>query len=253
VNIRTLLVDDEPAALRGLAKHLQHETDVEIIGQCEDGGAAIEAIARLKPDLVFLDIQMPEISGFDVIEAIGLERMPAVIFVTAFDQFAVRAFDVHAVDYVLKPIDNERFQLALDRARQHLQQSGIKLKQGIAAALEDLGLHVSRRWARRLAIKLNGRVLLIDVNDIDRIEASGNYVEIRIGAQKHLLRETLTNLTSRLDPACFARISRSSAVNIERVRELQSMFNGDFVVVLRDGTEVAGTRRYREQLDRLLG
>ncbi len=252
MNIRTLLVDDEPAALRGLAQRLQHEGDIEVVGRCEDGGAAIEAIVRLKPDLVFLDIQMPEISGFDVIAAVGLERMPAVIFVTAFDQFAVRAFDVHAVDYVLKPIDNERFKRALDRAREHFRESGSNLRERIAAALEDLGLREPLRWTRRLTVKLSGRVLLVDVGAIDRMEASGNYVEVFAGGKVHLLRETLTSLTSRLDPACFARISRSSTVNIERVRELQPMFNGDFVVVLRDGTEVAGTRRYREQLDRLL-
>jgi two-component system LytT family response regulator len=194
---------------------------------------------------------MPEISGFDVIEAIGLEHMRAVIFVTALDQFAVRAFDVHAVDYMFKPIDNEQLLCALDRARRHLQESCGDLKERIAAVLEDLGLSESRRWAKRLTVKLSGRVLLVDVNAIDRMEACGNNVEHCIGSQVHLLRETLTNLTSHLDPACFARISRSSTINIERIRELQPMFNGDFVVILRDGTEVAGSRRYRGELDRL--
>lgn len=252
MNVRTLLVDDEPVALRGLGQRLHDEADIEVIASCADGAAAIAAIGQLKPDLVFLDIHMPEISGFDVIEAIGLEHMPAVIFLTAFDQFAVRAFDVHAVDYLLKPIDSQRFKVALDRARQHLQQPRERLQERIAAALEDLGLHAPRRWARRLAIKLSGRVIVIDVNDIDRIEAAGNYAEIHVGAQVHLLREPLTSLIGRLDPTSFARVSRSSVVNIGRIREVQPMFNGNFVVILHDRTEVAGTQRYRAQLDRLL-
>lgn len=252
MSIRTLLVDDEPAALRGLAKRLQGETDVEIIGHCGDGASAVAAITQNQPDLVFLDIQMPEISGFDVVESVGLEQMPAVIFVTAFDQFAVRAFDVHAVDYVLKPIDSERLRLALDRARRHLGESREEPRDSIAAALEDLGLRVSRRWSRRLAVKQNGRILLIDVNDVDKVESSGNYVEVFAGSRKHVLRETLTGLMSRLDPARFAQVSRSSAVNIERVKELHPMFNGDFVVVLRDGTEVSGSRRYRKAFERLM-
>ena len=252
MTIHVLLVDDEPVARRGLRQRLRGETDMTIAGECGDGVAAIAAIAELQPDLVFLDIQMPELGGFEVIDAVGLERMPAVIFVTAFDQFAVRAFDVHALDYLLKPIDGERFQCALDRARRQLLQPGGKFTERIAAALEDLGLGAPRRWAKRLAIKSAGRVMLIEARDIDRIEAAGNYVEVRVGAKAHLLRETLTNLETRLDPERFARVSRASIVNIERVRELQPMFNGDFVVVLRDGSEVVGSRRYRESLDKLL-
>jgi len=251
MTIRTLLVDDETVALRGLHQRLLRETDITIVGQCEDGASAIAAINELQPDLVFLDIQMPGLGGFDVIAAVGLEQMPPVIFVTAFDQFALRAFDVHAIDYVLKPIDGARFQQALSWARQTLQQPGERLKERIAAALDDLGL-APRRWARRLAIKSVGRVVLIEVRDIDRIEAAGNYAEICIGAKRHLLRETLASLEGRLDPAGFARISRAAIVNIERVRELQTMFSGDFVVLLKDGSQVAGSRRYRETLDRLL-
>lgn len=252
MSIRTLLVDDEPAALRGLAQRLQGEADIEIIGHCADGAAAVAAIVHDQPDLVFLDIQMPEINGFDVVESVGLEQMPALIFVTAFDQFAVRAFDVHAVDYVLKPIDNERLRLALERARRHFREAHDESRNAIAAALEELGLRIPRRWARRLAVKQNGRILLVDVEDVDRLEASGNYVEVFTGPRRHLLRETLTGLMGRLDPARFARISRSSAVNIERVKELHPMFNGDFMVVLRDGTEVSGSRRHRDAFERLL-
>ncbi|MBL8261662.1 MAG: response regulator [Xanthomonadaceae bacterium] len=253
MTIRVLLVDDEPVARRGLRQRLRSEEDMAIVGECGDGIAAIAAIAELRPDLVFLDIQMPGLGGFDVIDAVGLERMPTVIFVTAFDQFAVRAFDVHALDYVLKPVDGERFHRALDRARRHIREPGDKTAERIAAALKDLGLGASRRWAKRLAVKSTGRVLLVELRDVDRIDAAGNYVEIRVGSKTHLLRETLTHLEARLDPERFARVSRASIVNIERVRELQPMFNGDFVVVLKDGSEVPGSRRYRESIDRFLG
>lgn len=253
MTLRVLLVDDEAIALRGLHQRLLGEPDLAIVGQCTDGASAIAAINELRPDLVFLDIQMPGIGGFDVIAAVGLAQMPALIFVTAFDQFALRAFEVHAIDYLLKPIDGERFQQALSRARQTLGRPADDLRQRVAAALADLGLVAPRRWARRLAIRSAGRVLLIEVGDIDRIEAAGNYAEICIGAKRHWLRETLASLEGRLDPAGFARVSRASIVNIERVRELQPMFSGDFVVLLKDGSQVAGSRRYRDTLDRLLG
>lgn len=248
--IRALIVDDEPVARRGIRHRLRNEADVEVVGECGDGASAIDAIAELAPDLVFLDIQMPELGGFDVIDAIGIANMPAVIFVTAYDEHALRAFDVHAVDYVLKPIDRERFRTALDRARQRLSQKGDDLRASLAAALGDLG-RAPRPYSKRLAIKSDGRVTLVDVHEVDRVEAAGNYVEIHVGPRHHLLRETMTSLEARLDPEHFVRVSRSSIVNSGRVRELQPTFNGDFVVVLRDGTKVSGSRRYREGFDAL--
>jgi two-component system LytT family response regulator len=248
--IRVLIVDDEPIARRGIRQQLRVEADVEIIGECGDGAAAIDAISELAPDLVFLDIQMPEVGGFDVVEAIGVARMPAVVFVTAYDEHALRAFDVHAVDYVLKPIDRHRFRTAVERARRRLAHAPGELDRRIAAALGELG-RPARDYARRLAIRSDGRVTLVDVDQVDRLEAAGNYVEVHSGARHHLLRETMASLEARLDPARFVRVSRSSIVNADRVRELQPMFNGDFVVVLRDGTKVAGSRRYRAALDRL--
>ncbi len=248
--IRVLIVDDEPIARRGVRHQLQGEADIEVIGECGDGAAAIDAITELAPDLVFLDIQMPEVGGFDVVEAIGVARMPAVIFVTAYDEHALRAFDVHAVDYVLKPIDRHRFRTAVERARRRLADAPGQLDRRIAAALGQLG-RPAHDYAKRLAIKGDGRVILVDVDEVDRLEAAGNYVEVHSGARHHLLRETMASLEARLDPARFVRVSRSSIVNAARVRELQPMFNGDFVVVLRDGTKVAGSRRYRAAFDML--
>lgn len=246
--IRTLIVDDEPIARRGIRQHLRNEADIEIVGECGDGAAAIDAITEGGLDLIFLDIQMPEVTGFDVIESIGVARMPAVIFVTAYDEHALRAFDVHAVDYVLKPVDRHRLRNAVERARARLSHVPVQLDGRIAAALEELGRPV-REFAKRIAIKGDGRVLLVDVDEVDRVESAGNYVEVHCGARHHLMRETMASLEARLDPARFVRVSRSSIVRADRVRELQPMFNGDFVVVLRDGTKVAGSRRYREALD----
>jgi two-component system LytT family response regulator len=248
--IRALIVDDEPIARRGLRQRLRGETDVEVIGECGDGASAIGAITELAPDLVFLDIQMPEVGGFDVVEAIGVARMPAVVFVTAYDEHALRAFDVHAVDYVLKPIDRNRFRTAVERARRRLEQAPGQLDRRIAAALGELG-RPAPDYAKRLAIRGDGRVMLVEVDEVDRLEAAGNYVEVHSGARHQLVRETMASLEARLDPARFVRVSRSSIVNAARVRELQPLFNGDFAVVLRDGTKVAGSRRYRAAFDRL--
>ena len=246
--IRVLIVDDEPIARRGVRQQLRSEPDLEVIAECGDGAAAIDAITELAPDLVFLDIQMPEVGGFDVVEAIGVARMPAVVFVTAYDEHALRAFDVHAVDYVLKPIDRHRFRTAVERARRRLVRAPGEIDRRIAAALGELG-RPAQDYAKRLAIKGDGRVFLVDVDEVDRLEAAGNYVEVHSGARRHLMRETMVSLEARLDRARFVRVSRSSIVNADRVRELQPMFNGDFVVVLRDGTKVAGSRRYRAALD----
>jgi two-component system LytT family response regulator len=252
--IRVLIVDDEPIARRGIRQQLRGEADLAVIGESGDGAAAIDAITELAPDLVFLDIQMPEVGGFDVVEAIGIARMPAVIFVTAYDEHALRAFDVHAVDYVLKPIDRHRFRTAVERARRRLEHAPAQLDRQvdrrIAAALGELG-RPAHDYAKRLAIKGDGRVILVDVDEVDRLEAAGNYVEVHGGARRHLVRETMAGLEARLDPTRFVRVSRSSIVNATRVRELQPMFNGDFVVVLRDGTKVAGSRRFRAAFDRL--
>ncbi|MFD2368181.1 LytR/AlgR family response regulator transcription factor [Pseudoduganella sp. GCM10020061] len=253
MRIRTLIVDDEALARRGIRQYLDAETDIEVVGECGDGLAAIDAIAALQPDLVFLDISMPEADGFDVVAAVGADNMPATVFVTAYDQYAVRAFEVHALDYLLKPVEPERMRTALARARAQLPARPDDLAARVAAVLGELGSGPARRHVRRLPIKKAGRVILVDVDDVMRFEATGNYIEVHTRERMHLLRETLTGLEARLDPNGFVRISRSCIVNARHIRELQPHFSGDFVVVLADDSEVQGSRRYRDGIDALFG
>jgi len=252
MTLRVLIVDDEPVARRGLLRLLQQEPDIEIVGECGDGAAAISAISTLAPDLVFLDVQMPELDGFAVIEAIGGNCMPAVVFVTAFDQHAVRAFDAQALDYVLKPVDPERFRRALQRARSHLAHPDEGFVRRVSEALKSLDRGELHRYPSRLAIRSEGRVRLLDIDEIDRIVAAGNYVDVHAGAKQHRMRETMASLESRLDPQRFIRVSRAAFVGIAHIREVQPLFNGDFVVLLNNGAHVKGSRRYRAALDVLL-
>jgi two-component system LytT family response regulator len=252
MTLRTLIVDDEPVARRGLLRLLRQEPDIEVVGECGDGRSAVAAIGALSPDLVFLDVQMPELDGFGVVEAIGAERMPAVVLVTAFDQHAVRAFDAQAVDYVLKPVDPERFRRALQRARSRLAQPDQDFARRVTEVLKSLDRAALPPWPARLAIRSDGRVRLNDLDEVDRLVAAGNYVEVHAGASRHLLRETMTSLEARLDPQRFTRVSRAAIVSIARIREVQPLFNGDFVVLLDTGAQVSGSRRYRAALDTLL-
>jgi len=250
MNIRTLIVDDEPLARERLRAWLEAEPGVTVAGECGDGRQALEAITKEKPDLVFLDVQMPELDGFGVIAALGNAIPPAIIFVTAYDQFAVKAFEVHAVDYLLKPFDRERFRASLRRATQHLeqQQSG-SLRQQLEALMADL--RPTEKAPARLAIKTEGRVLLLKTSEIDWIEAADNYVVLHSGGHTHLLRETMTSLEGRLDPAKFVRVSRSAMVNVDQVRELHPLFHGEHVIILRDGSRVTLSRNYRDKLKNL--
>jgi two-component system LytT family response regulator len=252
MTIRILIVDDEPVARRGIVRLLRHEPDIEVVGECGDGGSAIAAISALTPDLVFLDVQMPELDGFAVIEAVGSSRMPAVVFVTAFDQHAVRAFDAQAIDYVLKPVDPERFRRALQRARSRVAQPDDGFVRRVSEALKLIDRGDLPHYPARLAIRSEGRVRLLDIADVDRIVAAGNYVEIHAGTHRHQLRETMVSLEARLDPQRFTRVSRAAIVSIAQIREVQPLFDGDFVVLLKNGTQVNGSRRYRAALDVLL-
>ena len=253
MRIRTLIVDDEALARRGIRQYLALEPDIEVVGECSDGLSAIDAIAALQPDLVFLDISMPEADGFDVVAAVGPDSMPATIFVTAYDQYAVRAFEIHALDYLLKPVEPERMRAALARARARLSAKPDDLAARVAAVLGELGAGPARRYVRRLAVKKAGRVLLVDIEDVMRFEATGNYIEVHARERMHLMRETLSGLEARLDPDGFVRVSRSCIVNARHIRELQPQFSGDFVVVLADDSEVQGSRRYREGIEALFG
>jgi two-component system LytT family response regulator len=249
--IRTLVVDDEPLARERLTGLLSHEPDIDLVGQCRDGEEAITSIMDLSPDLVFLDVQMPQMNGFEVIEAVGNERMPLVIFVTAYDQHALRAFQVRALDYLLKPFDRERFTDALQRARKQIERDETgDLGRRLLALVKDLRKDQPR--AERLVVKSGGRLFFLRADEIDWVEAAGNYVRLHVGTTSHLLRETMNAIEGRLDPEKFFRIHRSRIVNMERIQELQPWLNGEYAVLLRTGTRLTLSRGYREKLqDRL--
>ena len=252
--IKTLIVDDEPLARRNLRVLLEKDPQIEIVDECRNGREAVKAINSLSPDLIFLDIQMPEMDGFDVLERAGPEHIQAIIFVTAFDQYALKAFDVHALDYLLKPFDDERFAHALQRAKAQIEARQMnKLSQRLLALLEgrELDRKVSleqKNYLTRLMIKVSGRVVLLKVEEIDFIEADGNYAKLHVGSKSHLLREKMHDLEGRLDPAKFVRIHRSVIVNLDRIKEMHPHFNGDYIVVLEDGRKLRLSRTRRENL-----
>jgi two-component system LytT family response regulator len=255
--LRVLIVDDEPLARRGIRNQiLKQQTDVDIIGECSNGREAVEAVRSLRPDLVFLDIQMPELDGFEVIKAIGVERMPAVVFVTAYDQYALQAFEVHALDYILKPIDPARFARAFDRAVKELGRTGRDDFTGRLDAVlryleEGRKPAAEKKWVERLLVKEAGRAFFVDVADVSWIDSAGNYVRLHIERRAPLLRETMDAMEKKLDPRRFIRIRRSTLVNIEAIKEFQPLTKGTYLVVLHDGTELASSRNYRSNLDDL--
>ena len=253
--IKTLIVDDEPLARRNLRLLLEQDPQIEIIGECRNGKEAVKAIETSRPDLIFLDIQMPEMDGFDVVEQVGTELLQAIVFVTAFDQYALKAFEVHALDYLLKPYDDVRFQQALQRAKSQIETREItKVSKRLIALLEEresrkeTASH-ARPYLTRLMIKLANRVVLLKVDDIDWIEADGNYAKLHVGNKAHLLREKMLDLEAQLDPQKFVRIHRSIIVNLERIKELHPHFNGDYIVVLEDGRQLKLSRSRRENLE----
>ena len=245
-------MDDEPLARSRVRELLATQSDVEVTGECSNGREAIAAIRSDRPDLVFLDVQMPEVTGFEVLEALEPASAPAVVFVTAFDEFAVRAFEVHALDYLLKPFDRERFLASLQRAREavRLRAEG-RLDERLGALLADLG--AERRYLKRLLVKNGSRSVLLLAGEIDWIESAGNYVRVHVGRERHLLRETMTALEEKLDPERFVRIHRSVMVNLEWVREMEPYFHGDYVLKLLDGTRLTLSRTYRDRLQDRLG
>ncbi len=253
--VRALIVDDEPLARQRLRTLLKGEADVEVVGECSDGHEAVAAVRELRPDLLFLDVQMPVLDGFGVLEALGTEELPAVIFVTAYDLYAIRAFEVNALDYLLKPFDRDRFRKALSRAREQIaKESSSTSGEQLGALLEEVQTGRSGRpTLERLVIKSGGRVFFLRADEIDWIEAAGNYLRLHVGSDMHLLRDTMNNLEARLHPDKFLRIHRSTMVNLERVKELQPWFHGDYKVILQDGTELTLSRSYRPKLKNLLG
>ncbi len=250
--IRVLIVDDEPLARERVRQLLGQEPDVDVVGECGDGAEALAVIRRDKPDLVFLDVQMPELDGFGLIAKLEPAELPAIIFVTAYDQFALKAFEVHALDYLLKPFDRERFTQALQRARDWIRRQDTgDLRGRLTALIADL--QSPAKLTDRLAVKSGGRVVLLKIEEIDWVEAADNYVNLHVGKESHLLRETMNALAGRLPPERFMRISRSTIVNVDRIKELQPMFHGEYTVILHDGARLSLSRGYRDKLNRLLG
>ncbi|HSS22419.1 MAG TPA: LytTR family DNA-binding domain-containing protein [Pyrinomonadaceae bacterium] len=250
--IRVLLVDDEPLARDMLREMLQGDPDAQIVGESCNGREALEAIRKQNPDLIFLDVQMPEMGGFDVLSSLSSGKIPYVIFVTAYDQYAVRAFEVQALDYLLKPFDQERFDVSWQRAKSQLlrDQNG-GMDQRILALLQEM--KAGKTFLERLVIKAAGRIYFLDTKDIDWIEAEGNYVSVHSARKSHLMRETISSLEAQLDPKKFVRIHRSSIVRLDFIQELQPWFHGEYRVILQDGTQLTLSRNHREKLQEALG
>ena len=255
--IKAIIVDDEPPARRNLRALLNGIPDIDLVKECGNGRDAVSAIRNLKPDLVFLDVQMPEMNGFEVLEKLTDQPLPVIIFVTAFDQYALKAFEVSALDYLLKPFDDSRFHKALAQARRQIEQQdaselGFKL-------LKLLGSHevnpkaTHPRYLTRLMVKTAGRVVFIRTEDIDWIEAYDNYLRLHVNGKAHLLRQTMNDLAAGLNPDQFARIHRSTIVNLDRVKELHPQFNGEHLVILQDGTELKLSRSRKDWLEKWLG
>lgn len=251
MTIRAMIVDDEPLARRRIRELLAVTSDVETVAECANGREAIEAIEASTPDLLFLDIQMPQIDGFDVLAAVGVGRVPVVVFVTSYDQFALRAFEAQALDYLMKPFDDERFDTTLQRARARLgDRKETDVDRRLRALLEEV--RGQRSYLQRLAVPIANKTIFIPVREIDWIGAERNYIRVYASGRAHLLRESLTSIEAALDPAMFCRIHRSTIVNIDRIQSVESTFRGEYVVVLRDRTKLTWGRSYRDALDALL-
>ena len=249
MTLKALLVDDEMVARRRMRRLLEREPDITIAAECADGGAALEEIEREAPDLLLLDVQMPEMDGFEVIRRLPEDRLPCVIFVTAYDQYAMQAFDVHAIDYLLKPFSANRFQLALDRARARIRARQADL--GLAGLISSM--RGRSQYLSRVSVRTGGRIVLVDLATVDWMEAADNYVRLHCGNREHVVRETFGSLERQLDPEHFVRIHRSAIVRIDRIREFHPATHGDMDVVLRDGTKLTMSRTWRARARHLLG
>jgi two-component system LytT family response regulator len=251
MTIRTIISDDEPLAREKLRILLASEDGVRIVAECRDGRQTINALQTYKPDLLLLDIQMPGADGFQVLSSIAADDMPIVVFTTAYDQYAIRAFEMHAVDYLLKPFDHERLHKAIERTRAELlKTTDREMRQRILDLLA--GTRAESRNAKRLVIKVAGRVVFLDVEEIDWVEAAANYVKLHVGKESYLLRESIGHIFERLDPDRFVRVHRSTIVNIRRIKELQPCNSGEYILVLKDGKQLSCSRGYRAGLHHLI-
>jgi two-component system LytT family response regulator len=244
--LTTLIVDDEPLAREGLAMLLARDPDISAIHEARDGREAVAAIRTTRPDIVFLDVQMPELDGLGVIGEIGAEQMPAIVFITAFDQYAIRAFEINAIDYLLKPVTAERFLRALDRVKKRIAAQPAEESRRILSLLETIA--TPRRYLKRLAVRSSGKTSFVEVDDIDWIEAAENYVELHVGRATHLVHTAMNTIEKSLDPEMFLRIRRSIIVNVRRIKELQPALHGEYVVTLEGGVRLQSGRVYNERL-----
>lgn len=251
MNIRAVIVDDEPLARRGLLRFLKSDPEIEVLSECGDGQSAVGAILGKKPNLVFLDVQMPEVDGLEVVRRIGPAQMPTTIFVTAYDRYALQAFDANALDYLLKPVGQERFQIALGRAKERIsEKSKSETVLRMMATLEEIKRQ--DEYLERLPVSRNGRILFVKTKEIDWIEANGNYARLYVGPQTHDIRETLSTLERKLNPRDFLRIHRSTIVNVHFIREIQPWFHGYHLVLLQNGKELRMSR-YQDEIAKRLG
>lgn len=262
--LSVIIVDDETVARARLRRLLSDEPDMRVVAECDNGKDAVDAILERSPDLVFLDIEMPELNGFDVLRAVPEETLPAFVFVTAFNSYALEAFAVDALDYLLKPFDAERFQVTVRRARERIGARSERhdlltaireiseTQREIRAAVAQLpdATPLSRpSYLERLAVKLDGRVFFVRVDEVDYMESAANYVKVHVGSDVHLIRERLGDLAARLDPSRFARIHRSTIVNLDQIKEIQPWFSGDALVILRGGQKLRLSRMFRASLE----
>ncbi len=245
--IKTIIIDDEPLARKRVAHLLKNEPDIEVTAECGDGLTAISAINQHSPDLIFLDVQMPEVNGFEVLRELDPDSAPFVIFVTAYDQFTIQAFDAHAVDYLLKPFGEERFRQAVNRARQRIRPESLYQPDERLLRLLD-HLNLNKGFLERLIVTHRDRLIIVPIDTVDWVETYGNYLKIHSGGKTYLIRETMNKLSARIDPKKFLRIHRSTLVNLDRIKELQPMFGGQYTIVLSDGAELTLSRNYRKSV-----
>jgi two-component system LytT family response regulator len=246
--IRVLIVDDERPARQKIRRYLEAETDMEIVAEASNGIEAVAAIDKENPDLVFLDVQMPGLDGFGVLDALSVHPMPQIVFVTAHDEFALRAFEVHALDYLLKPFEPARFKKVLERARELIRRTNDDVSEKVNRLLEEMRDH---SYLERLFINSGERAFFLQVNRIDWIEAAKNYIRVHAGQDVYTLRGTVEGICAKLDPERFIRVNRSQVVNLDSIRELQPWFHGEYRIILKDGTEMMWSRRYLDRSSRL--
>ena len=250
-SIKAMVVDDEKPARVRLLELLHRQPDVEVVGTAADGHEALDVLRRVEPDLLFLDVQMPRLDGFGVLRGLAPDHLPTTILVTAYDKYAIQAFDAHAIDYLLKPFSDQRFENAIARARRYLgsTEARAQAEQLSAATEERHSVDARSGYLERLVLKSNGCITFLDVNEVDWMEAAGVYIYLHTGQKSHLYRSSVTQLLQRLDPRRFVRIHRSAAVNTSQIRELRSLSHGDFALILKDGRELTLSRAYRPQVE----